>query len=171
MAPRSRTHAQQQPSPLKVRDGGDLEKRDAWTSALVYQNASPKASLPNGVPSTTIRCCSAGKEGGANPYWGAPRQRRKFRPKALRFLARSVPNPRFVEVQIYVGVLCQRSAEGTEGRDCAFGRARDVCVIQKCIQVLTRAEGGMGRWMPTANSPGINGSPCSPPSAWDTLWA
>ena len=42
-------------------------------------------------------------------------------------------------------MLCQRSAEGTEGGDCAFGRARDVCVIQKCIQVLTRAEGGTGR--------------------------
>ena len=53
-----------------------------------------------------------------------PRQWRQFRRQALRFLARSIPNSCLVEVQVYVGVLRQCSAEGTEGGDGAFNRAR-----------------------------------------------
>ena len=44
------------------RAAGILDNRDAWTPALVCKNASTKASLTNGVPSTTMPCCSAGKE-------------------------------------------------------------------------------------------------------------
>ena len=56
----------------------------------------------------------------------------------------SSPKSRFAKVRVYVGVLHQRSVEGMEGGDRAFNRARDVGVIQKCIQILTRAEVGMG---------------------------
>ena len=71
-------------------------------------------------------------------------QGRQFRRQALRFLARCVPNSRLAEFQVYVGVFRQRCAEGTEGGDRASHWARDVCVIQKCIQVFSRAESGLG---------------------------
>ena len=120
VAPRSRTHEQQQPSRLKVRDGGDFGEEGRVDLCFGFQERVNKSVATQRCAHHHHALLFCRQRGGANPYWGAPRQRRKFRRKALRFLARSVPNPRFAEVQVYVGVLCQRSAEGTEGGNCAF---------------------------------------------------
>ena len=94
-----------------------------------------------------------------------PRRRREYFSKARRLLACGVPNTRLAEVHIDVCVAFERRAQGDERGACVRWVACRIRIIQERTKVGMWPEFGVrrqrGQWMPTANRPGMRGSPCS----------
>ena len=95
--------------------------------------------------------------------------------KTHRLNPSRVPDFRPAQVHIEVGVRGQRLTQCSECGGSAFCGARNVRVIQKCKQIFAWLKGCVRSpqrlWMPTANKPGMSGSPCLPPSDCRTEWA